>query len=244
MTRLEGKVIVITGGAQGMGRSHAEKCVEEGAFAVITDINEEAGIKTAEELGERALFIKHDVTSEEDWAHVVSTVKEKWGRIDCLVNNAGITLYSPIDQLSLEDYMKVVNINQVSVFLGIKSVTEIMKAQGSGDIINISSINGLVGGAAGYTDTKFAVRGMTKAAAKDLSPHNIRVNSVHPGVIRTPMLEQDDVRAQVEQFIRTIPMRRVAEVGEVSNLIVFLASDDSTYATGSEFVLDGGITAL
>ncbi len=244
MTRLEGKVIVITGGAQGMGRSHAEKCVEEGAFAVITDINEEAGIKTAEELGERALFIKHDVTSEDDWAHVVSTVKEKWGRIDCLVNNAGITLYSPIDQLSLEDYMKVVNINQVSVFLGIKSVTEIMKAQGSGDIINISSINGLVGGAAGYTDTKFAVRGMTKAAAKDLSPHNIRVNSVHPGVIRTPMLEQDDVRAQVEQFIRTIPMRRVAEVGEVSNLIVFLASDDSTYATGSEFVLDGGITAL
>lgn len=244
MTRLEGKVIVITGGAQGMGKSHAEKCVEEGAFAVITDINEEAGIKTAEELGERALFIKHDVTSEEDWAHVVSTVKEKWGRIDCLVNNAGITLYSPIDQLSLEDYMKVVNINQVSVFLGIKSVTEIMKAQGSGDIINISSINGLVGGAAGYTDTKFAVRGMTKAAAKDLSPHNIRVNSVHPGVIRTPMLEQDDVRAQVEQFIRTIPMRRVAEVGEVSNLIVFLASDDSTYATGSEFVLDGGITAL
>src|SRR5699024_10397391 len=163
MTRLEGKVIVITGGAQGMGKSHAEKCVEEGAFAVITDINEEAGIKTAEELGERGLFIKHDVTSEEDWMHVVSTVKEKWGRIDCLVNNAGITLYSPIDQLSLEDYMKVVNINQLSVFLGIKSVTEIMKAQGSGDIINISSINGLVGGAAGYTDTKFAVRGMTKA---------------------------------------------------------------------------------
>jgi len=244
MTRLEGKVIVITGGAQGMGKSHAEKCVEEGAFAVITDINEEAGIKTAEELGERGLFIKHDVTSEEDWMHVVSTVKEKWGRIDCLVNNAGITLYSPIDQLSLEDYMKVVNINQLSVFLGIKSVTEIMKAQGSGDIINISSINGLVGGAAGYTDTKFAVRGMTKAAAKDLSPHNIRVNSVHPGVIRTPMLEQEDVRAQVEQFIKTIPMRRVAEVGEVSNLIVFLASDDSTYATGSEFVLDGGITAL
>ena len=140
--------------------------------------------------------------------------------------------------------MKIVNINQVSVFLGIKTVSKIMKSQKQGSIINISSMNGLVGGAIGYTDTKFAVRGMTKAAAKELSPYNIRVNSVHPGVIKTPMLEQDDVKEAVKEFEKTIPMRRVAQPEEVSKLVCFLGSDDASYSTGSEFVIDGGITAL
>lgn len=140
--------------------------------------------------------------------------------------------------------MKIVNINQVSVFLGMKSVASTMKEQQHGSIINISSMNGLVGGAIGYTDTKFAVRGMTKAASSDLSPYNIRVNSVHPGVIQIPMIEQEGVKEAVEEFAKTIPMRRVALTEEVSNMVIFLASDDASYSTGSEFVIDGGLTAL
>ncbi|WP_407800987.1 glucose 1-dehydrogenase [Staphylococcus aureus] len=244
MGKLQDKVVVITGGAQGMGELHAKKAISEGAKIVITDINDELGQKTANSLGDDVLFIKHDVSKEADWNHVIQEVMNKWNRIDVLVNNAGITYNKTIDQISLEDYMKIVNINQVSVFLGIKTVSKIMKSQKQGSIINISSMNGLVGGAIGYTDTKFAVRGMTKAAAKELSPYNIRVNSVHPGVIKTPMLEQDDVKEAVKEFEKTIPMRRVAQPEEVSNLVCFLGSDDASYSTGSEFVIDGGITAL
>ncbi|HCQ3538765.1 glucose 1-dehydrogenase [Staphylococcus cohnii] len=244
MGKLQDKVVVITGGAQGMGKLHAKKAIAEGAKVVITDINDELGQKTANSLGDDVLFIKHDVSKETDWNHVIQEVMNKWNRIDVLVNNAGITYNKTIDQISLEDYMKIVNINQVSVFLGIKTVSKIMKSQKQGSIINISSMNGLVGGAIGYTDTKFAVRGMTKAAARELSPYNIRVNSVHPGVIKTPMLEQDDVKEAVKEFEKTIPMRRVAQPEEVSKLVCFLGSDDASYSTGSEFVIDGGITAL
>lgn len=195
-------------------------------------------------LGKVHFFIKHDVSNEADWQNVVDTVINKWGKIDVLVNNAGITYNTPLEELSLESYMKIVNINQVSVFLGMKSVASTMKEQQHGSIINISSMNGLVGGAIGYTDTKFAVRGMTKAASSDLSPYNIRVNSVHPGVIQTPMIEQKGVKEAVEEFAKTIPMRRVALTEEVSNMVIFLASDDASYSTGSEFVIDGGLTAL
>ena len=244
MKRLKDKVVIITGAAQGMGKMHAEKALSEGAKVVITDINKDLGLQTSQILGENAIFIQHDVANEEHWSNVISTVIEKWGRIDVLVNNAGITYSTPLEELSLAAYMKIVNINQVSVFLGMKTVAETMKAQNAGSIINISSMNGLVGGAIGYTDTKFAVRGMTKAASRELSPFNIRVNSVHPGVIQTPMLEQEDVKEQVEQFKKTIPMRRVAQVEEVSNMVIFLASDEASYSTGAEFVIDGGLTAL
>ena len=244
MKRLKDKVVIITGAAQGMGKMHAEKALNEGAKVVITDINKELWLQTSQILGENAIFIQHDVANEEHWSNVISTVIEKWGRIDVLVNNAGITYSTPLEELSLAAYMKIVNINQVSVFLGMKTVAETMKAQNAGSIINISSMNGLVGGAIGYTDTKFAVRGMTKAASRELSPYNIRVNSVHPGVIQTAMLEQEDVKEQVEQFKKTIPMRRVAQVEEVSNMVIFLASDEASYSTGAEFVIDGGLTAL
>ncbi|MGO3402840.1 MAG: glucose 1-dehydrogenase [Staphylococcus equorum] len=244
MKRLDNKVVIITGAAQGMGKMHAEKVLNEGAKVAITDINEMLGQEVAQELGESALFIKHDVSNEADWQNVVDTVINKWGKIDVLVNNAGITYNTPLEELSLESYMKIVNINQVSVFLGMKSVASTMKEQQHGSIINISSMNGLVGGAIGYTDTKFAVRGMTKAASSDLSPYNIRVNSVHPGVIQTPMIEQEGVKEAVEEFAKTIPMRRIALTEEVSNMVIFLASDDASYSTGSEFVIDGGLTAL
>ncbi|AVP36040.1 glucose 1-dehydrogenase [Staphylococcus felis] len=244
MKRLTDKVVIITGGAQGMGKLHAERALSEGAKVVITDINESVGQVTAQSLGEDVLFIQHDVSKASDWQHVVDTVMSRFERIDVLINNAGITYHKSIDDVSLEDYMKIVNINQVSVFLGIKVVSPIMKQQELGSIINISSMNGLVGGAIGYTDTKFAVRGMTKAAARELSPYNIRVNSVHPGVIQTPMLEEDSVKEAVNAFKKTIPMRRIAQPEEVSNLVCFLASDEASYSTGSEFVIDGGMTAL
>lgn len=243
MERLKDKVIIITGAAQGMGKVHAERAIAEGAKVVITDINEEKGQAVAATLGSDALFIKHNVVSESDWENVVQTTLEHWDKIDVLINNAGITYNMKIEEITLDDYMKIVNINQVSVFLGIKSVTATMKAQNSGAIINISSMNGLAGGAIGYTDTKFAVRGMTKAAARELSPFNITVNSVHPGVIHTPMLEQPGVKEAVDKFKQTIPMRRVAQAEEVSNMIIFLASDEARYSTGSEFVIDGGVTA-
>lgn len=243
MARLQGKVIIITGAAQGMGATHARLCLEAGAQVVLTDINAEKGQALASELGANALFIQHDVTHENDWAQVIARTEEHFGRINVLVNNAGITQSKSILDTSLADYRRILEINQVSVFLGMKAVIPSMQDSKQGSIINISSINGLVGGAIGYTDSKFAVRGMTKAAALECAPYGIRVNSVHPGVIATPMIMQGDTKAAVEAFAQSIPLRRVAQPEEVSSIIVYLASDDSSYSTGAEFIVDGGLTA-
>ena len=243
MARLEGKVAIITGSAQGMGAAHAKKFIEEGAKVVLTDLNEEKGNAFAAELGENAIFVKQNVANEEDWKNVVAKAEEAFGPVNVLVNNAGITMAKSITDTSVEDYRKIVEINQVSVFLGIKSVVSSMEKAGQGTIVNISSLNGLVGGAVGYTDTKFAVRGITKAAALGLAPKNIRVNSVHPGVIATPMVVQEDTKAAVEAFSKMIPMGRVAEPEEASNLVLYLASEESSYSTGSEFIVYGGMSA-
>ena len=243
MSRLTGKVAIITGAAQGMGAAHAKAFVEQGAKVVLTDLNEEKGKAFAAELGENAIFIKQNVTSEEDWTTVITKAEEAFGPVNVLVNNAGISMAKNMLEMSLEEYMKIVNINQVSVFLGMKAVAASMMKAGGGSIVNISSINGLVGGAVGYTDTKFAVRGMTKAAALNLAPMGIRVNSVHPGVIATPMIMQEDAKAAIEEFAKHIPLKRVSQPEEVSQVVVFLASDESSYSTGAEFVVDGGITA-
>lgn len=243
MARLEGKIAIITGAAQGMGASHARRFVDEGAKVVLTDLSEEKGQAFAKELGESALFVKQDVTSAEDWTTVVDETESTFGPVNILVNNAGITMAKSILEMTEEEYHRIVNINQVSVFLGMKSVIPSMQKTSSGSIVNVSSLNGLVGGAIGYTDTKFAVRGMTKAAALECSQYNIRVNSVHPGVIATPMVVQEDTKAAVEEFSKQIPLQRVAQPEEVSNLVLYLASDESSYSTGSEFVIDGGISA-
>ena len=243
MSRLAGKVAIITGAAQGMGAAHAKLFVEQGAKVVLTDLNEEKGNAFAAELGENALFVKQNVANEADWAAVVAAAEEKFGPVNVLVNNAGITMAKKIEDASIEDYRRIVEINQVSVFLGMKAVLASMKQAGGGSIVNVSSMNGLVAGAIGYTDTKFAVRGMTKAAAMEFAAYGIRVNSVHPGVIATPMVVQEDTKAAVEAFAKHIPMGRVAQPEEVSNMVLFLASDDSSYSTGSEFVIDGGMTA-
>jgi 3alpha(or 20beta)-hydroxysteroid dehydrogenase len=244
MARLDGKIAIITGAAQGMGASHARKFIEEGAKVVLTDLNDEKGNALAAELGENALFIKHNVTSADDWATVVAETEKAFGPVNVLVNNAGITMAKSILEVTEEEYRRIVDINQVSVFLGMKAVIPSMQKAGSGSIVNISSINGIVAGAIGYTDTKFAVRGMTKAAAIEGAHYGIRVNSVHPGVIATPMVVQEDTKAAVEEFSKHIPLKRVAQPEEVSSLVVYLASDESSYSTGAEFIIDGGLTAM
>lgn len=244
MERLKDKVAIITGGARGMGASHVRLFVNEGAKVVFTDLNEEEGKLLEEELGRNAKFIKHDVTDASGWNKVVEETEKLFGPVNILVNNAGITMNKSISEITEEEYRKIVDINQVSVFLGIKALTPSMKKTGTASIVNISSMNGMVGGAIGYTDTKFAVRGMTKAAALQLSPFGIRVNSVHPGVIETPMVTEGDSYEVIKQFAKQIPMRRMAKPEEVSNLVLYLASDESKYSTGSEFVIDGGLTAM
>ncbi len=244
MGRLENKVAIVTGGARGMGESHVRRFVSEGAKVVFTDLNEEGGQALAKELGENVLFVKQDVTKEADWQTVIEATEKAFGPANILVNNAGISMSKPMMEMTEADYRKIVDINQVSVFLGMKAVVPSMQKAKGGSIVNISSMNGLVGGAVGYTDTKFAVRGMTKAAALQLAHFGIRVNSVHPGVIETPMVSQGDAVEVIKEFAKHIPLKRVAQSEEVTNLVLYLASDEASYSTGSEFVIDGGLTAM
>ena len=244
MARLEGKVAIITGAARGMGAAHARRFVAEGAKVVLTDLNVEEGTALANELGENALFVEQNVTSADEWTNVVAQAEKAFGPVNVLVNNAGISMSKSLLQMTEEEYRRIVDINQVSVFLSLKTVVPSMQKAGGGSIVNISSINGIVGGAVGYTDTKFAVRGMTKAAAMECSHYGIRVNSVHPGVIETPMVTQGDAVEAIKEFAKHIPLKRMAQPEEVTNLVLFLASDESSYSTGSEFIVDGGLTAM
>lgn len=244
MARLSNKVAIITGGAQGMGASHVRQFVNEGAKVVFTDIKEDLGQKLAAELGPNVKFIRHDVTKADEWNRVVSEVEKTFGAVQILVNNAGISMNKSLLEITEEEYRKIIEINQVSVFLGIKTVVPLMQKSGGGSIINISSLNGLVGGAIGYTDSKFAVRGMKKAAALQLAPLGIRVNSVHPGIIETPMVTEGDSYEIIKEYAKQVPLGRIAQPEEVANLVVYLASDESSYSTGSEFIVDGGLTAM
>jgi len=243
MGRLDGKVAVITGGAGGMGKKHAEFFVREGAKVVIADLESSDGKEYAEELGDQTVFIALDVTKEEDWKNLIRETEDKFGPISILVNNAGIVSQGSIEGTSLEEYRKTIHVNQDGVFLGMKYVLPSMKNVKNASIINISSIAGMVGGEnnLAYTASKFAVRGMTKAAAAEFAQYGIRVNSVHPGVIRTPMTEQEGVKELVQEMEKDIPMKRIAEPEEITNLVLFLASDESSYSTGTEFVADGGL---
>ena len=245
MDRLKGKVAIITGGSRGMGASHAKRFIKEGAKVVFTDILVEEGEALARELGENARFIKHDVTKLADWEHVVSETEAAFGPVTVLVNNAGISFSNSIEEMTEEQYMKVIQINQVSVFLGMKSVIPSMKKANGGSIVNISSMNGIIGfpGSAAYDSSKFAVRGMTKSAALELSPFGIRVNSVHPGVIETPMVAINVPEEIKEELKKNVPLARLAKPEEVTNLVLYLASDEASYSTGSEFIVDGGYLA-
>jgi len=243
MSRLDGKVAVITGAAGGMGESHARRFVKEGAKVVIADLDSENGKKLADELGDQAVFIDLDVTDEDNWKNLVEETENQFGPINILVNNAGIVASNSIADTSYEDYQKTIKINQDGVFLAMKHVYSSMKKAEIGSIVNISSVNGLVGGVnnSAYITSKFAVRGLTKAGAAEFAKDNIRVNSVHPGTIKTAMTEQEDVQDIIEAALKNVPMDRLAEPEEITNLVLYLASDESSYSTGSEFIADGGM---
>jgi 3alpha(or 20beta)-hydroxysteroid dehydrogenase len=246
MGRLDGKVAIVTGGARGQGAEEVRLFLAEGAAVVATDVLTEPGEALATETG--ASFVRHDVTDEAGWSEVVQRTLADHGRIDVLVNNAGIFERRKMLDTTVDDMRRMFDINVLGVFLGMKAVAPTMSEQGAGSIVNISSLAGLIAnpGAFAYGMSKFAVRGMTKTAAVELSRRGVRVNSIHPGMIQTDMLDQvsegDETRR--ERMLRAVPMRRVAEPVEVARLALFLASDESSYSTGSEFVVDGGILAL
>lgn len=245
MARLDGKVAIITGGARGMGASHVRRFVSEGAKVVFTDILVEEGQALAKELGQNAIFLEHDVTNATDWDSIVAEAEVKFGPVDILVNNAGIAPNKPIEDTTEEEYRKVIDVNQVSVFLGMKAVYTSMKKAKIGSIVNVSSLAGLIAGRnqIAYVASKFAVRGMTKAAALEFGEYGIRVNSIHPGIIETPMTMNEETEAMLAEISKTIPLGRTAKPEEVTNLVLYLASDESSYSTGSEFVIDGGLFA-
>jgi 3alpha(or 20beta)-hydroxysteroid dehydrogenase len=245
MGRLDGKVAIVTGGARGQGAAEATLFREEGAEVVVTDVLRDEGERLAKEIG--ATFIAHDVRAEEEWAEVVRQTVERHGRVDVLVNNAGIFERASLLDTDLDTYRRIIDVNQVGPFLGMRAVAPVMIEQRRGSIVNISSIAGLQAspGAFAYGASKFALRGMTKSAAIELARHNIRVNSIHPGMIETDMITQvtggDPERH--ERFARSVPLHRPADPAEVARLALFLASDESSYCTGAEFVIDGGMTA-
>ena len=241
--RIDGKIALITGGARGQGRQEAERFAAEGATVYITDVLDDVGTATADALGDAVTFLHHDVTNEDDWSAVIAGIVETHGRIDILVNNAGIFSMTPALETSTDAWNQMVAINQTGVFLGIRDVGRVMCAQGGGSIINISSIAGLsgVGRAHAYAATKWAVRGMSKSAALEFAAHGVRVNSVHPGIIDTDMLRE--FGGNLERITESIPLGRTASADEVANVVLFLASDEASYCTGHEFVVDGAMRA-
>jgi len=241
MKALDGKTAIITGAARGQGAAEARLFVDQGAKVVLTDVNSD-GAALAAQLGDHAHFILHDVADPEGWKAVVDATLRWSSRLDILVNNAGV--YRPAtlrdtDQALWDLHYRV---NQLGVFLGMRSVVDGMVASGGGSIVNVSSNAGMknVGGMFAYATSKWAVRGMSKLAATELAPSKIRVNSVHPGLIDTPMLGANDAE-RMRMFEAMIPLGRVGSVDEVSRLVAFLASDSASYITGAEITIDGGI---
>jgi 3alpha(or 20beta)-hydroxysteroid dehydrogenase len=247
MGALDGKVAIITGAARGQGAAAAKLFVAEGARVVIGDVLDDLGKELADSLGAAAVYRHLDVSSEDDWANVVNEAVETWGGVDVLVNNAGILRFAALPEMPLEDYLRIVNVNQVGTFLGMRAVAKPMMAAGKGSIVNISSIEGLAGMPylTAYTSTKFAIRGMTKVAALELGPHGIRVNSVHPGMIETDMVKDAAGGHDVDlsPAAKRIALRRMGQPDDVAEVVLFLASDRSSYVTGAELAADGGATA-
>ncbi|WP_258725011.1 glucose 1-dehydrogenase [Cellulomonas sp. NS3] len=238
MTELDGRVALVSGGARGLGAAYVRALHERGASVVVGDLLDDEGAALADELGERARFVHLDVTSEDDWAAAVE-VAVGLGGVDVLVNNAGIANAGRIERYGREKWDAVIAVNLTGTYLGVRAVVPVMKAAGSGSIVNISSVEGMRGDAGlhGYVASKFGVRGLTKSLAVELGADGIRVNSVHPGFVLTPMTERLDVTLQ------RIPLGRPAVPDDVVGAVLFLAGDASAYVTGTELVVDGGMIA-
>lgn len=242
--RLSGKVALITGAARGQGAAEAQRFVAEGARVALTDISDDAGEALAKTLGDAAFYQHLDVPSETQWDAAVSATVERFGQLDILINNAGIGAVGTLEGLPLETHHEIVDINLHGVYLGMRAAKSAMVAAGGGSIVNISSIDGLVGvlGMTSYAGTKFAVTGMTRSASIELGPLGIRVNSIHPGVINSPMVAQapPEVVARLQRLMDQQPIKRMGEPEEIANLALFLASDEASYITGAGVVIDGG----
>ena len=246
MGRLDGKVALISGAARGQGEAEARAFVAEGAKVVLGDVLDDLGKQVADDLGDAAVYVHLDVTKQHDWEEAVRVATSTFGQLDVLVNNAGILRTGLLEDMSLDEYMAVVNVNQVGCWLGMKAAAPALKAAGGGAIVNTSSTSGIVGmgGLTAYTASKFAVRGMTKCAAMELGHFNIRVNSVHPGGIDTEMVRRPEFEGlDSDAVYGAQPIPRIGQPEEVAKLMVFLASDDASYCTGAEYLVDGGFTA-
>jgi 3alpha(or 20beta)-hydroxysteroid dehydrogenase len=245
--RLDGKVALITGAAGDMGAAISRLFAEEGAELLLTDTDDAGAGRLAAEIGGAARAHPHDVTSEEDWEAVTAWALEGEGRVDVLVNNAGVFLAAGMADTSLEAFRHVQEVNQVGVFLGMRTIAPAMAERGSGSIINLSSVAGLIGSPflIAYGASKWAVRGMTKCAAKELARTGVRVNSLHPGQIDSDMNTRQRERTPelVDRLIAAIPMKRLGDPEEIAEAAVYMASDESRYMTGGEVVVDGGATA-
>ena len=250
---LSGKAAIITGGAQGVGAAIAQYFIEQGARVMIADVLDGPGQALATALGENARFQHLDVSKEAEWTTAVNAAVAQFGRLDVLVNNAGILKTGSIEAMSVEDYMQVIHVNQLGTWLGMRAALPAMKPTG-GAIVNISSAAGILGiaYASAYVASKFAIRGMTKTAALEFGCHGIRVNSVHPGGIETNMVgtqfsdekaKAGDAASQEKRPYETQPIARLAKPLEVAKMVAFLATDASSYCTGAEFTIDGGLLA-
>ncbi len=246
MFDLKGKVALISGAARGQGETEARLFAQLGAQVILADVLVAEGRQVADEIGGQALFCSLDVTSPEQWQNAVRAGEERFGHIDVLVNNAGITRVGMIESMSMEDYMEVIRVNQLGCFLGMQACVPAMRKAGRGSIINISSMSGMTGmaGVTAYVASKWAIRGMTKSAALELGSYGIRANSVHPGAIDTAMINAPEFAdVDKEGMVASLPVPRLGQSIDVAQTVAFLASEASSYCSGGEYVVDGGYLA-